>query len=154
MDIETNRMSGAGQFTVQKTRHKKWFKWVLLLLILIVLGVAYFGPQIWLKLKVKGYQAVFLTNGQVYFGKLSASGNWLLLTDIFYLQASSTLQQGSSVTDQTADQSANLQLVKLGGELHGPLDYMYLEKDKVMFWENLKDDSKVVDAIKNYSSKK
>ena len=151
MDFQT-RTAPVEPRPVMKTPRRRWLvKLVLLFVVLLLILGCYFGQQVWLKLTTKGYQAVFLTNGQVYFGKLSATGTWLRLTDIYYLQASSTLQQGASVADQTGDQSANLQLVKLGGELHGPLDNMYIEKDKVMFWENLKDDSKVVEAIKNYS---
>ncbi len=32
------------------------------------------------------YQAVFLSNGQVYFGKLHNSGYQYKLTDVYYLQ--------------------------------------------------------------------
>ncbi len=96
------------------------------------------------------YQAVFLTNGQAYFGKLSTKGKWLLLTDIYYLQATDSLQQSSTPTTPPA----NIQLVKLGSELHGPEDAMYIEHDKVLFWENLKPDSKAIEAINKYKNNK
>ena len=93
------------------------------------------------------YQAVFLTNGQVYFGKLSDSGPELVkLTNIWYLQ----VQSGSQTTSAEAlknDQS-QISLAKLGNELHGPDDSMSISKDQVLFWENLKNDSKVVKTIK------
>jgi hypothetical protein len=110
------------------------------------------------------YQAVFLTNGQVYFGKLSdANSNWITLTNIYYLQVTQNLQ-AAATSDQTknatpsttgaANQSQNnIQLVKLGSELHGPTDEMHIERDKVLFWEDMKDDSKVVQAINQYSGK-
>jgi len=99
------------------------------------------------------YQAVFLTNGQVYFGKLqNATGEYLKLTDIYYLQVDSAVQQAGS-TDKTANSTSsdsNVQLIKLGNELHGPRDEMQLNNTQVLFWENLKPDSKVSEAIKNY----
>jgi hypothetical protein len=45
----------------------------------------------------------------------------------------------------------NLNLIKLGGEAHGPEGDMYIAKDKILFFENLKDNSTVVQAILNNS---
>lgn len=101
------------------------------------------------------YQAVFLTNGQVYFGKLqNATGEYLRLTDIYYLQVDSNVQQAGT-TEKKADTTSsdsNVQLIKLGNELHGPRDEMQLNNAQVLFWENLKPDSKVSEAIKNYKN--
>ena len=41
---------------------------------------------------------------------------------------------------------------ELGGELHGPEDVMYVSREQVLFWENLKDDGKVATAIKDYQA--
>jgi hypothetical protein len=123
----------------------------LIFLIIILATLFYFlAGWIWLAWTTEGYQAVFLDNGQVYFGKLSHSGRWLKLSDIFYLQTQS-LQQNSGTGDSGAD--SDVQLIKLGSELHGPEDIMYIKRDHVLFWENLEDDSKVVDAINKYNSK-
>lgn len=93
------------------------------------------------------YQAVFFTNGQVYFGKLSGSNNsYLKLTDIYYLQTEST-DGSNSVQAASTDQSNNAKLVKLGDEIHGPEDEMIISKDQVLFYENLKADGKVAQAI-------
>lgn len=108
-----------------------------------------------LKIDQGKYQAVFLTNGQVYFGKINMANNtYLELVDIFYLQVKPVLQQGEG-DNQNAnvnpqDQKTELSLVKLGNELHGPLDRMMINKDQVVFVEDLKDDSKVTDAIKRF----
>lgn len=99
--------------------------------------------------KPSQYQAVFLSNGQVYFGKLaSRTGQFITLNDVFYLQAGSNLQSG----DATAQSASDLTLVKLGKELHGPSDKMVINRDQVMFWEDLQADSKVVQAISDYKS--
>ena len=77
--------------------------------------------------KTSDYQAVFLTNGQVYFGKLSGTGSdWVTLKDIYYLQ----VQQQVQPTDENSQQQPNLTLVKLGNELHGPVDEMKINKDQ------------------------
>ena len=95
------------------------------------------------------YQAVFLTNGQVYFGKVSdTNGGYVKLSDIYYLQ----VQQSVQPTDAKSNSNNNSQvsLAKLGSELHGPEDTMYISRQQVLFWENLKNDSKVVQAINSY----
>lgn len=96
------------------------------------------------------YQAVFFTNGQVYFGKLSAlSGGYMKLEDIYYLQTKAST--ASDNPQQTAeDTSKDVELIKLGNEIHGPEDEMILSRDQVLFFENLKDDSRVASTIKTY----
>jgi len=98
--------------------------------------------------KSNGYQAVFLTNNMVYFGKISdINDKYIKMTDIFYLQ----VQQPN--TDAKTQQQSQLSLTKLGNELHGPEDAMYINAKEVLFWENLKADGKVTAAIKDYKSK-
>jgi hypothetical protein len=99
--------------------------------------------------KNKQYQAVFLTNGQVYFGKVkNVDSSYVKVTDIYYLQ----VQQQVQPKDNTAAQTPQVSLAKLGGELHGPEDVMYVSRSQVLFWENLKDDGKVAKAIKDYKA--
>lgn len=98
------------------------------------------------------YQAVFFTNGQVYFGKLeSFSAEAMKLTDIFYLQTENA-SDASENPQSTAskDENSNVQLIKLGDEIHGPEDEMILSKEQVLFYENLKSDSKVAESIAKY----
>ena len=92
------------------------------------------------------WQAVFLTNNAVYFGKLVNYDNtYVTLTDVYYLRTASDLE-GSGAT--------SLNLIKLGGELHGPEDVMYIPKTNVLFWENMKDSSQVVQTIMSASAQK
>jgi hypothetical protein len=85
-----------------------------------------------------GYQAVFLTNGATYFGKLQPQGDeWFLLSDAFYISAS----------DETGTQ-----LIKRGNEAQGPKDPMIIPKAQIMFIENLRDDSQIVTLIKRFKS--
>ena len=89
------------------------------------------------------YQAVFLNNGQVYFGKVEAlNSRYIDLNDVYYLtQATTTNAQASS--DYT--------LVKLGcQQIHYPEDQMLISRDQVTFWENLSKDGKVTKSIAEF----
>jgi len=98
------------------------------------------------------YQAVFFTNGQVYFGKLQASGgDYIKLTDIYYLQSQQAGgNEESGNPQETATDQSNVQLIKLGDEIHGPEDEMIISKSQVLFYENLKPDGKVAQSIKKF----
>ncbi|MCE7936264.1 hypothetical protein DYH10_00515 [Candidatus Saccharibacteria bacterium CPR2] len=110
--------------------------------------------------KSQQYQAVFLDNGQVYFGKIvTIDEKYVQLSDIYYLQVEKQVQpeqkkegeqsnSESSNTDQSGD--PKISLAKLGKELHGPEDVMYIRSDKIVFWENLKDEGQVTSAINEY----
>jgi hypothetical protein len=95
------------------------------------------------------YQAVFLNNNQVYFGKVGAlNSKYVVITDVFYLQVNQSGQ-----TSSTTSSNNNLVLQKLGKtELHGPEDKMVINRDQVTFWENIKDTSQVVTAINKYKA--
>lgn len=97
------------------------------------------------------YQAVFLDSqdGQVYFGKLAVYNKDLYqLTDIYYVRVENPIQpEGANQTQQP-----NISLAKLGNELHGPQDVMYVARGKVLYWENLKDDGQVVTAITQFKA--
>lgn len=131
---------------------------VVALVVLLILGVI-FGRTMFTaegSIQQNRFQAVFLTNGQVYFGKLSGiENNYVKLTQIYYLQVQQDVQSSSDSKDTSSSSSSNAQvsLTKLGSELHGPEDAMYIAKDQVLFWENLNDNSKVTEAINEYQNK-
>lgn len=101
---------------------------------------------------ISDYSAVFLTNGQVYFGKITGQSKISLdLTDIYYLQVNQQIQPEQKDKNET---QPNIVLVKLGSELHGPNDIMHINRDQVLFFESMKKDSKVVKAINDNKSKK
>lgn len=89
------------------------------------------------------YQAVFLTNGQAYFGRLhSLSPGYVRLDDVYYLIAN---PQPNDTAE--AERARKSQLVKLGSEVHEPVPVMYIPKRQILFWENLKADSRLVQGI-------
>ena len=71
-----------------------------------------------------------------------------MLREVFYLQVTQALQP----KEQDAPPQQNINLVKLGGELHGPQDEMVLNRDHILFYEDLKSDSQVVKAIVQYNA--
>jgi hypothetical protein len=137
------------QFSPMKIVFMAFFAAVTVLSIAILIFVAIGGSKSESELiKKDKYQAVFLsdTSGQVYFGKLkSVNSKYYQLTDIFYVKVDNAVQP-----DKTNTSSQNISLAKLGNELHGPEDFMYISRDKVLFWENLKDDGQVVKAITDF----
>lgn len=123
--------------------------WIILLfagtiLVISVLALMYLGGDKESKLIDKSkFQAVFLTSGQVYFGNIvSANEDFLDLKNIYYLSVNRQVQP-----EQSADKQASVSLVKLGCELHGPTDQMIINREQVTFWENLKTDGQVSQAI-------
>ncbi len=96
-------------------------------------------------------QAVFLNGGQVYFGNIKElNDKYVQMDNIYYLRVNQTVQPNQqSATGQQAAQN-DISLVKLGCELHGPTDEMQINREQVIFWENLKDDGQVAKAVADY----
>lgn len=81
-------------------------------------------------------QALFLNTGQVYFGNLWVYPTGYAINNIYYLQG----------------EGENQKLIKLGEEVHGPEDAMFVPRTSVSFWENLRQDGNVSKAIENYEA--
>lgn len=96
-------------------------------------------------------QAVFLNGGQVYFGKIKdLNSQYLRLADIFYLRVNQVVQPNQ---EGNQAQQNDISLVKLGCELHRPSNEMLINRDQVVFWENLKNEdgeNTVPGAVKKY----
>jgi hypothetical protein len=89
------------------------------------------------------YQAVLLTNGQVYFGRLEGYGTKNpVLREVYYVQ--------SGVNDQK--QPTNI-LLKRGKEWHGP-DRMYLNPRQIMMVEPVGPTSRVSELIKDLKTQR
>jgi len=90
------------------------------------------------------YQAVFLTNGQAFIGKLEGAGtDYPLLRDVFYIQ---------SGVNQETKQVTNV-LVKRGKELHSP-EFMYINARNILMIEPVGPDSQVAKLIKEAKAQK
>ena len=83
------------------------------------------------------YQAVLLTTGQAYFGKLEGLGNpFPVLREVFYVQ---------SVTNPQTKAISNI-LVKRGKEWHEP-DHMILNSAMIVLVEPVSPNSRVAQLI-------
>ncbi|QQS21888.1 hypothetical protein IPM09_05270 [Candidatus Saccharibacteria bacterium] len=143
---------------VTEKAKKSWLmKAVIVVVLLGVLAAGVWGYNTLTQgqlIDTGKYQAVFLTNGQVYFGKLSrVSGDTYKLNKIFYLQENQTASDSNN-PQKTSATNTDVQLIKLGNEVHGPDDQMVIDKSQVLFYENLNKDGKVSKSIAEYYAKK
>lgn len=85
------------------------------------------------------YQAVHLQDGRVFFGKLqNTNGEFMTLLNPYYTDLKNS-------GDQAPKQ---LSLIKVGDEVYGPERSVSVARSTVQYWENLRTDSKVIEAIK------
>jgi len=115
------------------------FAWIAAGLLVAALA----GTHIYLTLRpstvqfTTPYQAVLLTNGSVYFGRLEGYGSISpILTDVYYV-----VSQTNPETKQVSSS-----LIKRGKELHEP-DRMYLNPNQIVFVESVGTTSKVAQLI-------
>ena len=132
------------------TRHKKWF--LVAAAIIVVSLVAWRGISLlWSGIpgvKTNAYQAVFLTDGTQYVGKLAnLDAGHYKLTNAYFITTNST----PVVSDSGSQQNATNQvaLVKLETGLLNAENEMIIPKDKVLFYENLKSDGQAAKLIDN-----
>ncbi len=140
----------------KKSRNGLWWT-LIIILVVVVIGVV--GWVLWSGSKTgetgidkSKYQAIFLSNGQVYFGKLTDFNDQSYkLTNIYYPQTQ------SDATDEEKDAattSTGIKLIRLGDEVHGPENEMFITKDQTLYYENLKSDSKVSGLIEQNEKNK
>jgi hypothetical protein len=123
---------------------------LLLAAVSLYLGLGGGSNTEYKKVDTSKYQAVFLNGGvtsgsvsySTYFGHITKlNDKYMVLDNVYYLTDQST----------SSGQNSNPQLTKLGcQQLHSPYDEMVINRTQIAFWENLKDDGKVVQAIKQY----
>lgn len=84
--------------------------------------------------KRSAWQAVFLTTGQVYYGKLTdRRGQFYRLKNVYYLrrQVPAETEEGEEAPQ------AQLTLVRMGSEIHAPEDEMKINRDHILYIANL-----------------
>ena len=90
------------------------------------------------------YQAVFLDNGQIFFGKIeNTGGDYPLLKDVYYIGRQAS-QDGKEVKNI---------LIKRGNEWHAP-EYMYINRQHIVIIEPVAANSRVEQLIKGAKSQK
>lgn len=120
----------------------------IIIAILLVLWFGYRSTDS--AIDTNKYQALFLTNGGEFFGKLEVvNDKYMKLTDVYYLQTESDnkTDEGS----QTASNSvSSVKLIKRGDEVHDPEDGMIVSRDKIVFYENLEPEGRVAQSIDQF----
>ena len=87
------------------------------------------------RLGASRYQAVFLENGQTWFGHYrDRIGPYAGMGSVYYVQTK---------TSQDADALPTSQLIRRGGELHAPDLQVLIPKTAIIFVEDLRDDSPI-----------
>jgi hypothetical protein len=122
------------------TRRKAFYLSVVFLgiLLLLVAGCGKGKPSFQTE-----YQAVFLDNGQVFFGKVDlGKSDYVFMKDIYYVQ--------NAVNRDTKEVSSVL--IRRGNEWHGPNE-MYINVSHVVLIEPVGVDSRVAKLIQEDKSK-
>jgi len=120
-----------------KKRHRRVIRWHTILFFCLLPALLAACDRGDLQFPTE-YQAVFLDNGQVFFGRLRDDGSsYLTLRDVFYIK-----QQASP--DKKEVQSL---LVKRGSEWHAP-DFMRINTRHIVLIEPVAADSRVALLIR------
>jgi len=91
------------------------------------------------------YQAVFLTNGQTYFGRYyDRLGAYAKIEDVYYLQ---------QVANTDSNATPDTRIVRRGFELHEPSSRMLVPKSAILFVEDLTDASPVAQYMQKDSGR-
>ena len=129
---------------------------LVIIILIFVLVVAFMGISLWQDgtfrnisqtLNFKNtYQAVFLSNGQLYFGQISEMTNeYIKMEKPHFLQ----LAQDQAELEDSGVQP-EMQLISIKDEFHKPKDFVLIEKSSVIFIEELREASQIADAIENF----
>lgn len=127
---------------------------IILLLVLVWVKINFYPAKISdLAGSKNAWKAVFLTNGQVYFGKIVKEGrSTLVVRDVYYLQVQQ-LTPPAQEKDKEVQPQPQLTLIRLGEELHGPTNELRINREQVLFVETLRPDSNVVQTIEQAKKK-
>jgi hypothetical protein len=86
-----------------------------------------------------GWQAIFLSNNDVYFGKIkNINRDDVTLIKVYYLKS-----DNEDITPENVNFKRS-RVRKLGGEIHAPEDAMIINRSQILFIENLKDSAPIV----------
>ena len=120
---------------------KKIF-WGIVIIVIIAAAVAWTWVTVAAMQSPDGpspYSAVYLTSGDIYFGKLS----WFPephMTDVWYL-------------DRSVDSSGQTQvsIAPFQGAFWGPMDEVTLNPQQILFWTSISKSSQLVADLNNPS---
>lgn len=118
------------------------------LIIGAVLVVLVTGGFLWYQSARSGldadrYQIVTLITGERYIGNLSKlNAQYVVLDNVYYQQ------EPPSQSDESAADETQITVLRLSDTVAQPDNTMHISRDKLVHWENLSNDSKVVQVIR------
>lgn len=143
---------GSSMMPRQEKKNKPGNILIAIVVLIIILAAGYFYFLGSGKVNSNGkYSAVFLTNGQVYFGHLvKQDSKFLHLQDVYYIQMQEQTQPaleegGTPTTTQVPT------LIKRGGELYAPEGDLIVNLQQVVAIEQVGENSPVRQQIKQLS---
>ena len=135
----------------------RWYH--IVMYVVLVLIVICCGLKLWLmcrqfnqNIDKNTYQVVFLDNNESYFGRLQNIGfKMYKLQDVYYLKSFPKQQEtdtSGETTDATSQNDYEFRLIRLGDpEFYKPVNQMIINREHIIYWENLQPSSQVMDFI-------
>ena len=120
---------------------------IILVLGVVVAGFYFADKKGLLNLKQEGSEtsAIFLTNGQVYLGKiLRKNGSYVILKDVYYLQTS---KQEEGATEGTGTSKISMKPIALTETVLGTTSKIEISRENVLYIQKLREDSKILQVI-------
>ena len=114
-----------------------YFLIVLFVAAFVYLGYAY-GKKVFPFTEEMKYQAVQLSSGDIYYGKLQTFP-CCKLTDVYFLQTLPAEEEGGQ---------PEINLAPLNSLFFGPENTMYLQKKQILWWADLAENSQILQVIK------
>lgn len=88
---------------------------------------------------------VVMNNGQTYFGYLSDTDKpFVTLRDVYYPQ------DPASVKNTNQDIKKRVSLFRFGDEVFGPESVMHLNREDIVYFSTMRDNSKINEAIDRF----
>jgi len=111
-------------------------KYAKLMGLVVIIGVIWYVLPI-IVFGITPWKAVFLDNGQVYFGKMISIPFMpnIEMNSVYYINT-----KGSQAQD--------ILLARLTDDVHGPKDELSINKRHILYIETLRSDSSLVKAIR------
>jgi len=131
----------------------------LVLVVALLAGALYAGSKYsnklpWMATASDSWQAVALDSNVIYFGHLSHQNDqYVTLDNVYVAQTNPNAKTDSSGKQTDPSQPAYLLQKITAAEVFGPESSMQINRDHVLFIQNLASDSQVIKTIQADTSK-
>ena len=154
--LKASKLRPSGRMTV--AMHNLAYICVGLAIVLAVTQFWLYGLRYSRVFSGEVWASVTLANGQSYIGHLEQYGpQTVVLFDAYYLQAVTDTATADTDTDTASADSAteatepesNLQLISIADDLHKPYNYLIINRDQILYWQQLSQESPIVQTLTN-----